>query len=258
MDLGIKNSLFVVTGATSGLGNGVACALLNEGATVIAVGRDNNKLKDFYQKYPGKIETVQGDVTEQTTLDNIHKQVANRYVSGLLVNAGGPPAGSFMETSLQNWDEAYRNILRWKIDITKRFLPTFISQGYGRIVYIESAAVKQPIQNLVLSNSMRMAVVGFVKTLSQEVAKKGITLNIMAPGFHDTAAAARLYVNRAKNENITIEEARKKYESEISVGKMGNTLDFGTLGVWLLSPLSGYVTGQTISVDGGSIRGIFG
>jgi len=258
MDLKLKDRLFVVTGSTSGLGKGVAKALVNEGAKLIVVARDDQKLVSFQREYPDSIETVQADVTEKGSIDRLVNQVNDRYLSGILVNAGGPPAASFQETTLQYWDEAYYNILRWKIEITKKFLPVFINQSYGRIVFIESAAVKQPIANLVLSNSMRLAVVGFVKTLSQEIAKEGITLNIMAPGFHDTPAAARLYVKRAKNENITIQEAKEKYEAEISVGKMGDTLDFGTLGAWLLSPLSGYITGQTISVDGGSIKGIFG
>jgi len=100
--------------------------------------------------------------------------------------------------------------------------------------------------------------VGFVKTLSNEIANEGITLNIMAPGFHDTPAAQRLFVKRADVENITVEEAKKKYEKEIKVGRTGDTLDFGMLAAWILSPHSGYITGQTISVDGGVIKATMG
>ncbi|MBN2175565.1 MAG: SDR family oxidoreductase [Bacteroidales bacterium] len=258
MDLKIKDKLFVVTGASSGLGNGVARALLREGARLIAVARNEEKLKEFQQSNPDLIETLTSDVIRSNDHDRILRQVGNRFLSGVLINAGGPPAMSFIETQLADWDTAYQNVLRWKVSLTKMLLPIFVKQQYGRIVYIESAAVKQPIKNLVLSNSLRLGVVGFVKTLSQEIADKGITLNIMAPGFHETPAAERLYVKRSENENISLDEARKKYESEINVGRMGDALEFGTLGAWLLSPLSGYITGQTISVDGGTIKGIMG
>jgi len=258
MDLRIKDKLFIVTGATSGLGKGVAKALLNEGAIVIAVARDKNKLDSFSNDYPGNVEPVQGDITKSETIKKLIGHVGDRYINGLLVNAGGPPAKSFLETDLTDWDEAYQNILKWKVEITKAFLPIFRSQEYGRIVYIESSSVKQPVENLVLSNSLRLAVVGFVKTLSNEIANEGITLNIMAPGFHDTPAAQRLFVKRAEVENISVEAAKKKYEKEIKVGRTGDTLEFGMMAAWLLSPFSGYVTGQTISIDGGVIKGTMG
>ncbi len=258
MEIGIKDKLFIVTGATSGLGTGCAWALLNEGAKIIAVARDSQKLDKFYKEFPDQITTLSGDISKSATIKQLVDLVGNKYLDGLLVNAGGPPAKSFLETELADWDTAYDTILRWKVEITKAFLPKFESQLYGRIVYIESKSVKQPIENLVLSNSLRLAVVGFVKTLSQEIADKGITLNVMAPGFHDTPAAYRLYVKRSEVEGISIEQAKEKYESEIKVGRIGDVLEFGTLGVWLLSPLSGYITGQTISVDGGSVKGTMG
>ncbi len=258
MDLGIKDKLFIVTGATSGLGNGCARALLNDGANIIAVARNSEKLDKFYKEYSDQITTLCGDISKSTTINKLIDLIGDKYLDGILVNAGGPPAKSFLETNIEDWDTAYDTILRWKVEITKAFLPKFEAQQYGRFVFIESKSVKQPIENLVLSNSLRLAVVGFVKTLSQEIAHKGITLNVMAPGFHDTPAAYRLYVKRSEVENISIEQAKQKYESEIKVGRMGDVLEFGTLGAWLLSPLSGYITGQTISVDGGAVKGTMG
>ncbi len=258
MKLDIKDKLFVVTGASSGLGKGVAEGLLNEGAKIIAVARNRDKLEAFASGYKEMVEIFAGDITQSDTIQKLTTFIGNRRIDGLLVNAGGPPAKLFMETGLADWDEAYCSIVRWKVEITQKLLPKFIDQHYGRILYIESSAVKQPVKNLVLSNSLRLAVVGFVKTLSQEAGKNGVTLNVLAPGFHATAAVERLYIKRSQNENISIGEAKKKYEAETKVGRIGRPAEFGKLGAWLLSPLSGYITGQTISVDGGSIVGTMG
>lgn len=258
MDLELKDKHFIVTGATSGLGNGVATALLREGARVIAVGRDEKRLIALHAVYPEQVIPCKADVFEPEAIEIIRKATSSIRLAGMLVNAGGPPAGSFLETDMEAWDRSYRTLLRWKIEFVKTFLPSMLEAKYGRILFIESSSVKQPLENLVLSNSLRLAVVGFVKTLSQEIASSAVTLNILAPGFHDTPAVERLFVKRASNEKISLEEARRRYESEIKMGRFGNKDDFGSLGAWLLSPLSGYITGQTISVDGGFIKGTMG
>ena len=258
MELAISDSLFVVSGASSGLGKGVAAALLNEGGKVIAIARGAEKLELLSGEYPGQVEIVCGDITRGETIDRVIDAIADRKLAGACINAGGPPAKSFLETELEEWDQAYKQVVRWKIVFTRAVLPIFRAQEYGRLLFIESESVKQPITNLVLSNSLRLAVVGFAKTLSQEVAKEGITVNVLAPGFHDTPAAQRLFVKRSEVEDITQAEARKRYERQITVGRMGDTREFGMLAAWLLSPHSGYVTGQTITMDGGAVKGIFG
>lgn len=258
MDFQLSKKRFIVTGATSGLGKGVATALLGEGAHLILVAREQKRLRDMRGLYPGQVETLAGDMTQEETLERLMKMIDNRRLEGICVNAGGPPAKAFLETSLGDWDKAYKSILRWKVDLTRKMLPLFRKQGYGRLLYIESESVKQPVKNLVLSNSLRLAVVGFVKTLSQEVAHEGVTLNILAPGFHDTPAAQRLFIKRSEVDGVSTEEAKEKYTDQIPVGRMGNPEDFGRLAAWLLSPHSGYMTGQTISVDGGAVKGTMG
>lgn len=258
MELNIKNKLFVVCGATSGLGKGVATALLADGAKVIAIGREETKLNQLKSEFPELVEAVQGDITLSETINKVNDKIGDRFLDGVCVNAGGPPAKSFLETDLNDWDQAYKSILKWKVEFTKSLLPRFQKQQYGRFLYIESESVKQPIENLVLSNSLRLAVIGFVKTLSQEIAHAGITLNVIAPGFHDTPAAQRLFVKRSEVENISVEAAKEKYEKQIKVGRMGDTSEFGMLAAWLLSPFSGYITGQTITVDGGAVKGTMG
>ncbi|MEP6749422.1 MAG: SDR family oxidoreductase [Bacteroidota bacterium] len=258
MDVSIKNQLFVVGGATSGFGKAIALALVNEGANIIAVARNNNTLETLKAAMPQQVEIIAGDITRQEIIDKIKEAIGDRQLHGMLVNAGGPPAKTVLETTLEDWDAAYQNILRWKVNITQTLVPNMQQHNYGRIVYIESSSVKQPIENLVLSNSLRLAVVGFVKTLSQEIAKTGITLNVMGPGSHETPAIERIYNKKAEQTGVSAADARKQGIQQIPVGRLGRPEDFASLAVWLLSPASGYITGQTISVDGGMIKSIFG
>lgn len=258
MDLHLKNDLFVVTGATSGFGRAIALGLIREGAHLIINARGEEKLVEMKAQYPDKVEVIAGDITTDATLSEITRTLGSRKLSGVVINAGGPPAKSFVSTAIDDWDDAYESILRWKVKMTKMLLDKLIEQQYGRIVYIESASVKQPIENLVLSNSLRLAVVGFVKTLSQEIADQGVTLNVLAPGYHATPAMERLFTHKSMLLGITPDEARKQFENETKMSKLGKADDLASLALWLLSPHSSFVTGQTISIDGGLIRGVMG
>ena len=258
MDLHIKGQLFLIGGATSGFGKATAEVLLAEGANVIAVARGEERLLHLKEIHPEQVEIINGDITLPTTLQQILNLIGDRALHGALINAGGPPAGSFMESQMDLWDEAYRTVLRWKVELTKALIPYFEKQQYGRLLYIESASVKQPIPNLVLSNSLRLAVVGFVKTLSAEIAHQGITLNILAPGYHATPAMNRLLKKKSEIEDITEEEAKAFFAADTEVRRMGEPEEFASLAAWLLSPMAGYLTGQTISVDGGRVKGIMG
>jgi len=258
MDLQIKGKLFVVCGATSGLGQGVAKALLAEEAFVIGISRNIDKLDSMAAAYPGLFEPLELDLKSEIAVDHILDKIEGRNLEGILVNASGPPARSFLETELSDWDAAYKDLLRWKVALVKALIPIFRKQQYGRILFLESQSVKQPIPYLVLSTSLRLAVVGMAKELSNELAGEGITVNVLAPGRHDTHAMERMLVKRMEVEGITMEESRKAMSKEIPVGFMGSADDFGSLVSWLLSPHSRYITGQTISIDGGLINGIFG
>jgi len=258
MDLNLKGKLFLVTGATSGFGKAIALSLINEGASVIINARGAEKLEKLAASYEGKMEFVAGDITTDATISQVTRCIGDRALAGLVINAGGPPAMSFEESTLSDWDKAYASILRWKVKLTQELLPLLKRENYGRILYIESASVKQPIPNLVLSNSLRLSVVGFVKTLSQEIATSGITLNILAPGYHATPAMERLFAKASKSQGITQKEARQNFEKETPIGKMGEADDLASLAIWLLSPHSRNITGQTWSVDGGLIKSTFG
>ena len=257
MDLQITNQLFIVGGATSGFGKAITEALLAEGAGVIAVARGEVKLQELKSLHP-KLEIMAADLTQPGAVGQLVHLVGERQLHGVVVNAGGPPAKQTLETTLEDWDNAYRNLLRWKVDITQTFVPAMIKAGYGRLVFIESSSVKQPLENLVLSNSLRVAVVNMVKTLSQEIAGSGVTMNIMAPGSHDTPAINRIYNKKSEQTGAPFEQVRSAAIKSIPVGALGNPEDFASLALWLLSPHSRYITGQTFSVDGGMVKGIFG
>jgi 3-oxoacyl-[acyl-carrier protein] reductase len=254
MDLQVKNHLFIVGGATSGFGKAIAEALLNEGANIIAVARGEEKLKTLQATAPAQVEIIAGDISDDIVLSQLIDLVANRQLHGMVINAGGPPAKTVLETTLADWDAAYKNILRWKVAITQAFVPKMMEHAYGRIVYIESSSVKQPLENLVLSSSLRVAVVGMVKTLSQEIAKSGVTLNILGPGSHNTPAIDRIYKKKSEQTGEPFEEVKQKAITQIPVGALGEAIDFASLALWLLSPMSRFVTGETITVDGGAVK----
>ncbi len=258
MDLKIKNKSFLICGAASGFGRAIAEALLQEGARIIVSARRKSELEKIASIAPDRVQYIVADLFNENDQDRLLEQIDLEQLSGLVVNAGGPPAKSFMETEMEDWDFAYSSLVKWKVRLVKKILPSLIAKQYGRLVFIESKSVKQPVENLVLSNSMRLAVVGFVKTLSQEVAHHGITMNVLAPGYHDTPAMQRIFEKKASVQNISLLEARRLIESEIAMGKMGDPKDFAQMALFLLSPASNFINGQTISVEGGLIKGIFG
>ncbi len=258
MDLQINNRLYIVCGAATGLGRAVAERLATEGAKVLAIARRSEKLKSLQDQFPTQIEVLAGDLTDQAFHASILQALHGRIPDGMLVNAGGPPAKSFAETVLSDWDEAYLLLLRWKVALVKSILPQMVERSFGRIVFIESMSVKQPVENLVLSNSLRMAVVGMAKSLATEVGSQGITVNIMAPGYHDTPAMERLFVKKSQLTGVEVSKAREMFEKELLTGRMGDAADFAMLAAWLLSPGASYINGQTFSVDGGLVRFVFG
>ena len=258
MDLQLKDRIFVVGGAGDGFGKAITVALATEGAKVLAVSRTRSKLERLKRQFPGQIEFISGDITTESIQSRILHYVQDHEISGIVINAGGPPAGGFSGITMEQWDEAWKTVVRWKIALLTKLMPFMRKNKYGRIVVIESVSVKQPVDQLILSNALRPAMVGFAKTVAKEVAPDGITINVLAPGYHKTAAMERLFKKKSEMEGISPKEAEKLFEKEIPVGEMGRPEEMAGIALWLLSPLSRYVTGQTITHDGGIVQGIFG
>ncbi len=257
MNLHLDNKLFLVGGATSGLGRAITEQLIAENARVIAVARTQEKLKEL-QQISDKIEIFAGDLSDENTLSSLIKIIGDNVLTGAVVNSGGPPAMAAMNTKLSDWDTAYKTVVRWKIALTQALLPKMIDQQYGRLLYIESVSVKQPVENLVLSNAMRLAVVGYVKTLSQEIGSSGVTLNILGPGFHATQRMENLFKKNSELKGVPESEIRATFAEQTVMNKIGKPEGFASLALWLLSSHSSYISGQTISVDGGLVKGTMG
>ncbi|MFW5657082.1 MAG: SDR family oxidoreductase [Bacteroidota bacterium] len=251
MNLKIGGELFLILGATSGFGRAVCEALMHEKASVIGVARNANTLEDMENTYP-LFQGIALDIFKPGSVDELLQKISDKKIKGVLVNAGGPPATTAMDTELKQWDEAYNSVLRWKIELTKKIIPRLENVVQSRVIYIESASVKQPIENLVLSNSLRMAVVGFVKTLTQEMPDSATTFNIIAPGYHKTSAVERLVKKKAEKMNVSEQEAQESMESKLPRGKIGNPDDLASMAAWLFSPHSDYINGQIFYVDGGA------
>ena len=257
MDLKLKNKRFCVGGATSGLGEAIARQLLAEGALVVGVARSQDKLDAMAAEVGTNFQPYAADLTDRTAIDHLTTFLLADGLDGCVLNAGGPPTGRAEEVTMDQWDEAYDSTLRWKIQLTQALLPKLKKSG-GRLLYVESVSIKQPIDNLVLSNALRAAVAGYVKTLSREVGESGLTVNILAPGYHATPRITSVLEKSAEIQGMELAEVKKQFAAETAAKAIGDPADFAALAAYLLSPLGQYITGQTITVDGGLVRHITG
>lgn len=258
MHLALENQHFIITGASSGLGLAVARQLLLEGARITVVARRAELLHETFSAWSQQTHIIEGNVLFPETLDTIEKHARTNEFHGIFINAGGPPTGTPLETTMDDWDAAWQLVMRWKIDLALRLAPLLVERGYGRMVFLESQSVKQPLPVLALSNAFRAGVVGFAKSLALEVAPHGVTVNVIAPGSHDTPAIERVIEKNRGRTGASYEAARAALEAGIPVRRMGTAEELASLAAWLFSAHSGFVTGQTISHDGGVIGGLFG
>ncbi len=255
MNLNIQNQFFIVCGATAGFGGAIARRLLAEGAAVLGIARSGENLQNMQKEYGDKFSFLEGDITADSTIDTLYEEVKGRHVSGIVVNAAGPPLKDTQKVTPEDWDLAYHQVFRWKAYLTQKFLPLLKEQNYGRLLYIESSSIKQPVDKLVLSTSMRLAVTGYMKTLAAEIADTGVTLNIMAPGYHETDRVKQIARDKGAAQNMEPEEIIQQTINSIPVKKIGDPNDFAALALFLLSPFSKFVTGQIYPVDGGVLKG---
>ncbi len=251
MDLHLTDKIAFVAASSNGLGKSVAIELAKEGARVIICGRNPdtlNKAKAEIEKF-GNVFGIAGDLTNNIDRDRIINTVLEKYkhVDVLITNTGGPPTGKFEELTPEDWDTAYQQILVSAASLIRGFLPGMKTRQWGRIITITSQAVKQPVDNLILSNSIRASIVGLVKSLSNELGGYNITVNNVMPGYTQTARLDRLIQNNPTVANVT---------KEIPLGRFGQPDEFAAAVTFLASERASYITGVSLAVDGGWIKSI--
>jgi 3-oxoacyl-[acyl-carrier protein] reductase len=248
MDLGISGRRALVTGASSGLGLSTARALAADGVHVVIAARSREKLDRALTTFPAGsvVHAVVADVSDLAQVDAVIAR-ANELVGGidiLVANAGGPPPGNFASTPVESYDAALRLNLVSTVAMCKAVVPAMQEQKWGRVLAITSSSVREPIDRLILSNTARAGLTGFLKTLAREVAGDGITVNSLQPGLHATDRLSSLYGDL------------DAIARTVPAGKLGDPDDFGHVAAFVCSEHAKFVTGVAIPLDGGALHGL--
>lgn len=262
MRLGIQGRSALVAASSRGLGRAVAEELAAEGADLTICARGHGALEEAREQleeaHGVDVRAVAADLSTAEGVRSVTEAAleAHGRVDILLTNTGGPPPGSFESQPVEAWQEAYRNNLESVVRLIRGVLPGMKERGWGRIINVTSIAVKQPVDGLILSNSLRAGVTGLAKTLSAEVAPHGITVNNVMPGYTRTDRVESLARETARDEGITPDQALGRWEEEIPAGRLAEPHEFAAMVAFLASERAAYVTGASIPVDGGWIRAL--
>jgi 3-oxoacyl-[acyl-carrier protein] reductase len=261
MDLQLKGKVALVTGASRGLGYAAALTLAREGCRVAVNSRSEQNAKAAAKKITAETGTqtvgLAGDVSDPSVPESLIAQTVEAFggLDLLVTNAGGPPSGAFEAHNEAAWQTAVDLSLMSHVRLIRAALPYLRQSDAPSVLTVTSVSVKQPIVNLVLSNSIRAATVGLTKSLALELGQEGIRFNSILPGWTETERVGDLMAFRAKNNNTTVEEEILKQAAESPLGRMGRPEEFANAAVFLLSPAASYITGVMLTVDGGMYKG---
>ncbi|MGQ9843071.1 MAG: SDR family oxidoreductase [Spirochaetota bacterium] len=262
MDLNLNNKVAVVTAASKGLGKAVAHSLSHEGATVIICSRNESSIKKAAEEISlvtqNDVIPFVCDVTNTNDIEKLKGMVLQKFkkIDILFTNAGGPPAGFIHNFSSHDYQKALELNLLSTVNLIYAFLPVMQHQQYGKIIASTSITVKQPLDNLVLSNVSRVGVVAFIKSIANQYGKYNITANTIAPGYILTDRLKSLIELKAKQENTTYENALANFAYEIPLQRIGTPEEFAALVTFLASDKAGFINGQTLLIDGGMYKGL--
>ncbi|HEY8641455.1 MAG TPA: SDR family oxidoreductase [Candidatus Dormibacteraeota bacterium] len=259
MDLGLEGRRALVTAASKGLGRAAAAALAAEGARVYIAARGREALAGSAQEM-GAAGFQDADLSQPDTPARLVESAVQALggLDILVCNAGGPPAGTFESTPLEQWELGFHLTLMSTVRLCKAALPHLKQSDQGRIVVITSTSVREPIPTILLSNAFRSAVVATLKTLSAELAPHRITVNNVAPGRFLTDRVRQLDGAAAEKEGISREEyTERSIKASVPMGRIGDPAEFGAVCAFVCSQHAGYLTGQTIVVDGGTTKGVY-
>lgn len=258
MDLRITGKRALVTGASSGLGLAAASALAAEGVRVTINSRSRERLEAaaarIKEETGAKVNLAAGDISSPGEVPKIIAAVGE--VDILVSNCGGPPPGPFTDHSDETWQQGHELVLQSAIRLTRGVIGGMRERGWGRLIYITSIAVLQPVDDLIISNTYRAGLTGFVKTVSNTWARYGITANTVCPGYTGTDRLRELAKKRAEAAGKTPEEAMADFGKSAPVGRVGRPDELAALITFLASERAAYITGTAIPVDGGVYKGL--
>jgi len=261
MDLGLKDKRALVTGSSRGLGYAAARALAQEGCKVAINGRDEAKIKAVAEKISKETGTqvigLAGDVSLPDVPEKLIQQAVETFggLDILITNAGGPPPGSIDSLDEAAWQKGVDLGLMLHVRLIKAALPHLRKSDAPSVLTVTSMSVKQPIANLLLSNSVRMATIGLTKSLALELGAEGIRFNSILPGWTETERVTELMTARATTNKSTVEDEIKKQSAQSPLGRLGQPAEFANAAAFLVSPAASYITGVMLNVDGGMYKG---
>lgn len=262
MQLNIEGRVALVCGSSSGLGRAIATTLAEEGCRVALNGRDQARLEAALEAVSARthreVDAFKADVSVRGEAGALVKRVRERFgsVDILVCNAGGPPAGRFDDVSGDNWQAALDLNLLSTIHLCRSAVPIMRRRQWGRIICLTSVAAKQPLTDLILSTTARAGVLGFAKSLADDVASDGITVNAVCPGYMHTERLDELVERRATQEGRDAADVARDLVADIPVGRMGEPAELAAAVAFLASERASYITGVALQVDGGFIRSI--
>lgn len=260
MDLGIRGKSALVTAASRGLGYAAACALAAEGVRVIISARNGTMLEEaatrIREQSGVQCEGITADLRDPTQIETLVARTHGRFgaIDILITNTGGPPSTLALEASVQQWQEAIDSMLMSVVHLSRLVIPDMRKRRWGRMIAITSISVKEPIQGLTLSNSVRAAVTGYLKTLSHEVARDNVTVNTVCPGYTRTNRLVELAETRVSRVGGAVEDVYAAWTNDVPAGRLGKPEELAALIAFLAGTPASFITGEAISVDGGKTK----
>jgi 3-oxoacyl-[acyl-carrier protein] reductase len=262
MDLGIQGKAALVCGSSQGLGRAIANALATEGVDLAINSRSDDKLArvqaEIVEATGARVVAIPADLTDPDGVNALVAQTEKAFgkIDVLVTNTGGPAAGSFESHSPEVWRNAIAQNFESVVNLVRGVLPGMKERRWGRIVNVTSISVKQPVEGLILSNAIRAGVTGFAKTIANEVAPFNVTVNNVLPGYTRTERLIHLAEVVAERDGVSLEGAYQSWEREIPMGRLADPHELAAVAAFLCSAQASYVTGQSIAVDGGWIKGL--